>query len=151
MHLPHIQPFEKNPRYFFTACLEGRRPVLACQAVFDLLSGIWTRSAVHDGWFVGRFVIMPDHVHFFAMSAHEAKPRAEWHKMWKSVSARFLVWEFNIGSPVWQPDTFDHILRNKKSYAEKWAYVRENPVRKGLVGSVAEWQWQGEINVLRLE
>ena len=59
--------------------------------------------------------------------------------------------EFNINPPVWQSDTFDHILRNKKSYAEKWIYVRENPVRSGLVKMADEWPWQGEINPLQVD
>jgi hypothetical protein len=46
---------------------------------------------------------------------------------------------------------YDHILRNKKSYEEKWAYVRENPVRKGLVKTAAEWPWQGELNILSVD
>lgn len=150
MHLPHIVPFDKSPVYFFTACIEGRHPVLACQPAFDELSGIWTRSTVHDGWLVGRFVIMPDHVHFFATPAREAKPRSEWHKMWKSVSSRRLMREFKLKPPVWQADTFDHILRNGKSYEEKWRYVRDNPVRQGLVANSSAWPWQGEINAIRL-
>ncbi len=132
MHLPHIVPFDKSPVYFFTACIEGRRPVLNCQAAHDELTGIGRRSADHDGWFFGRFVLMPDHVHFFAMPVSEAKPLAQWHKMWKSVSARRLLKESNIAGHLWQADTFDHILRNKKSCAQKWQYVRENPVRRGL-------------------
>lgn len=71
MHLPHIQPFEKSPLYFFTASVEGRRPVLACQSAFEELTGIWTRSAALDGWYVGRYMLMPDHVHFFAMPASD--------------------------------------------------------------------------------
>jgi hypothetical protein len=34
---------------------------------------------------------------------------------------------------LWQPGFFDHILRSDESYAEKWNYVRDNPVRAGLV------------------
>jgi len=151
MHLPHIQPFEKDPLYFFTACLVGRRPVLACQQAYDRLTGIWARSASQDGWWVGRSVLMPDHVHFFASPAEDAKPRAEWHKMWKSLSSRQLCGEFKLVPPLWQTDTFDHILRNKKSYAEKWNYVRENPVRKGLVKAAIEWPWQGELNILSVD
>ncbi len=109
------------------------------------------RSAKRDGWFVGRFVLMPDHVHFFAVSTQASKPRDDWHKMWKSVSARRLMREFKLKAPVWQPDTFDHILRSSRSYAEKWHYVRENPVRRGLVKRAEDWPWQGEINILSVD
>lgn len=69
--------------------------------------------------------------------------------MWKSVSARRLAETLTLDPPIWQADTFDHILRSADSYAEKWEYVRQNPVRKGLVARFGEWPWQGEINVLR--
>ncbi|HEY4270535.1 MAG TPA: hypothetical protein VGM65_00875 [Candidatus Udaeobacter sp.] len=39
---------------------------------------------------------------------------------------------------------FDHLLRNDESYTQKWEYVRENPVRAGLVPLAADWPYQGE-------
>jgi len=46
---------------------------------------------------------------------------------------------------LWQPGFFDHLLRNDESYAQKWEYVRQNPVRAGLVDSAAAWRYQGKI------
>jgi hypothetical protein len=43
---------------------------------------------------------------------------------------------------------FDHVLRSDESYAEKWNYVRDNPVRAGLVKSADNWRYQGEIAVI---
>jgi hypothetical protein len=40
---------------------------------------------------------------------------------------------------------FDHLLRSNESYSQKWNYVRENPLRAGLVKSAADWPYQGEI------
>ena len=45
----------------------------------------------------------------------------------------------------WQPGFFDHLLRNDESYAQKWEYVRQNPVRAGLVKSAEDWPYQGEV------
>ncbi len=149
MRLPHVIPFARTPIYFFTACTSGRRPLLVDKRVLTCLSEIWSKSAQLDGWFVGRFVLMPDHLHFFASPSSEAKSRATWHKTWKSLSARRLADELAIVPPLWQPDTFDHILRSGESYGEKWNYVRENPVRKGLVTRTEDWPWQGEIHLLR--
>jgi hypothetical protein len=49
----------------------------------------------------------------------------------------------SFGSPA-----FSIILRSDESYAEKWNYVRENPVRAGLVRNASEWPYQGEIVVI---
>jgi hypothetical protein len=46
---------------------------------------------------------------------------------------------------VWEEGFFDHVLRSNESYSQKWHYVRENPVRAGLVRSVEDWPYQGEI------
>jgi REP element-mobilizing transposase RayT len=46
---------------------------------------------------------------------------------------------------IWQEGFFDHVLRNDESYTQKWNYVRENPVRAGLVGDAERWPYQGEI------
>jgi putative transposase len=40
------------------------------------------------------------------------------------------------------------VLRNDESYSQKWEYVRENPVRAGLVVRADEWPYQGELVVI---
>jgi hypothetical protein len=49
------------------------------------------------------------------------------------------------GDPIWQRGFFDHLLRSSESYSEKWNYVRENPVRAGLVSHANDWRYSGEI------
>ena len=147
MHLPHITPFSRCPIYYFTAATCERQRVLANQATYDCLTGLWKKSLEIDGWCVGRFVIMPDHLHVFSCPREDAHSRALWLKMWKSVSARQLSDEIGVPLPLWQADTFDHILRSAKSYSAKWDYVKNNPVRHGLVKNSDDWPWQGEINV----
>lgn len=148
MRLPHVIPFSRAPIYFFTACTANRRPLLANERAFVCLREIWSKSTSLDGWFVGRFVLMPDHAHFFAAPSPDAKRRDAWLKLWKSVSARRLAKDLNVVPPFWQADTFDHILRSAESYGEKWEYVRANPVRAGLIERPDDWPWQGEINPL---
>jgi REP element-mobilizing transposase RayT len=50
-----------------------------------------------------------------------------------------------LHAPIWQAEFFDHLLRSEESYAQKWQYVRENPVRKRLVKVPDDWPWQGEV------
>jgi hypothetical protein len=50
--------------------------------------------------------------------------------------------------PFWQKRFFDHVMRSAESYEQKWTYVRDNPVRAGLVGRAEDWPYQGEIHHL---
>jgi putative transposase len=58
--------------------------------------------------------------------------------------------ELRFSGNIWQKEFFDDVLRSSESYSQKWDYVRENPVRAGLVARVEDWPWQGEIEPLIL-
>ena len=147
-HFAHLPSFRDNPIVYFTACTFQRRKILASAKCEEILREIWQRSVQHDGWWVGSYVVMPDHVHFFARPAVDARPKQDWVGMWKSVSARRIAATLSIKPPIWQSDYFDRYLRSSESYSDKWQYVEQNPVRAGLVVSVEDWPYRGTINDL---
>jgi len=49
--------------------------------------------------------------------------------------------ESAIPAPHWQKGFFDHVLRSAESYSQKWHYVRENPVRAGLISRWEDWPY----------
>ena len=129
---------------FLTVCTRARAPILAGEEIHHLLVSQW-RSA--DSWTVGRYVILPDHVHLFASPSDLDAPDVRaWVRYWKSLATR--NWPVGRDGPIWQRDVWDRQLRTGDSYARKWEYVRDNPVRHGLVACAQEWPYQGELNVL---
>jgi REP element-mobilizing transposase RayT len=92
---------------------------------------------------VGRYAIMPDHVHLFVRGGCGFR-LGIWFGVLKQVLAKAAHLERAQGQ-IWEEGFFDHVLRSDESYSEKWNYVRENPVRAGLVKSADEWPYQGEI------
>jgi REP element-mobilizing transposase RayT len=92
---------------------------------------------------VGRYVIMPDHLHLF-IRGPDGFQLGQWMGMLKQALAKRIP-HVRAKSPIWQRGFFDHLLRNDESYAQKWKYVRENPVRAGLVNNADEWPYSGEI------
>jgi hypothetical protein len=59
----------------------------------------------------------------------------------KGTSARSINELFGSCGPVWQDESFDHILRGNESFAQTVEYIRENPVRKGLVKRPEDYPW----------
>jgi putative transposase len=137
-----------NPIFFLTACVSRRRQALANPAAAHELRKAWVAAQAIHGWRVGRFVIIPDHVHFFARPRLEAKTLAGFMRDWKKWTARRILAIDEAPAPLWQPEFFDHLLRSPQSYAEKWEYVRMNPVRAGLARNAADWPFSGEIESL---
>jgi REP element-mobilizing transposase RayT len=82
-------------------------------------------------------VIMPDHTHLLFTALRDpggwtyALP--EILRAIKGASARSINKLCNSKGPLWQDESFDHVLRGNKSLLETVEYIRQNPVRKGLV------------------
>jgi len=138
-----------NPIFFITTCTEDRMNILANPEVAAILVEEWKTTHARHRWHIGRYVIMPNHVHFFCTPENEADDLSVFMKFWKEWTSKKIKKTCNIieGS-VWQKEFFDHLLRSEESYAEKWDYVLNNPVRAGLVKEVGEWPWQGEIEII---
>lgn len=143
-HLPHLVPFAAEPLVFFTVVVQDRHAMLNNERAHAVLRDIWERSAECNGWFVGDYILMPDHVHLFARASRTADPMRGWVRMWKSVSARRIA---TAGS-LWQRDYFDRFLRHGDDYTEKWSYVESNPVRASLVARPEDWPYRGRIHRL---
>ena len=92
---------------------------------------------------VGRYVIMPDHVHLFVCGGIDFI-LSWWIGLLKQCLAKAAA-ETRAGDKPWQEGFFDHKLRSDESISQKWDYVRENPVRAGLVSHADDWPYQGEI------
>ena len=148
-HLPHLSPFASEPLVFVTVVAAGRRVVLDNEEAHEILRGVWARSAEKNGWWVGDYLLMPNHVHFFARASRTADPMKKWVQIWKSVSARALLKRCGLAGPLWQEDYFDRYLRSGENYTDKWRYVEVNPVRAGLVEQPEDWPYRGQIHPLR--
>ena len=131
------------PLYFLTICTLHKRPVLAHSAVHASFAEYARRGAEEMRAAVGRYVIMPDHMHLFVRLGIDMKLGLWVRGLKRAISANLPRTE--SGDSSWQPGFFDHVVRHSESYSEKWAYVIENPVRAGLVTVSSEWPYQGEI------
>ena len=82
-------------------------------------------------WWVEYFLLMPDHLH--ALLRFPPEPgMVQVVSNWKRGTARFQ-------RVKWQEGFFDHRIRNKGQAAEKWRYIRLNPVVKNLCFAEDNW------------
>ncbi len=135
------------PLYFITFCTFDRKPLLATDLFHTYFVTHMKRKSDED-IVCGEFVIMPDHIHLFL--------RVDPYRYTLGKTVGFIkqalsqpLRQQGITPPHWQPGFFDHILRNADSYSNKWNYVRNNPLRAGLVEHSSDWKYQGTITPIQ--
>jgi REP-associated tyrosine transposase len=152
MHKPRLRRldrvFQEVPIYFVTACTHSRGKWLNCIEMHRSFSDFCARG-IERGALVGRYVLMPDHIHLFVAFRPGGLTLSPWMKSLKNALSKTLR-AMGKASPHWQDGFFDHLLRSSESYQQKWLYVRDNPVRAGLVSRSEDWPYQGEINPLEM-
>jgi REP element-mobilizing transposase RayT len=138
---PRLEVFQscQAPLFFVTFNTRDRKPFLANDRVYRAVCDFCTKG-IPRGVGVGRFVLMPDHVHLFVRVISDLS-LAQWVRMLKREISKCI----NEEPPHWQEGFFDHLLRGRESYSQKWEYVRQNPVRAELVTTYEDWPYQGEI------
>jgi REP element-mobilizing transposase RayT len=113
-HPVHLEVHDRRDTpiiVYLTVCTKRRKPILANPAAHELLLASWREARL---WLVGRYVIMPNHLHLFCTPAinyggtsfvssqtslsevanlgrHSRRPSnalEKWVEFWKSHSAR---------------------------------------------------------------
>lgn len=84
-------------------------------------------------WRLHAAVVMPDHVHV-PLTVPAWLDLAGVVRSWK----RYLARTHGV---VWQRDFHEHRLRREEHLTAKFDYVRQNPVRAGLVQHAEDWPY----------
>jgi len=143
-HFPTVEVGFRSIIVFLTVCTHRRKSLLANEEAARRLIAAWQAA---NFWRVGRYVIMPDHVHLFcAPNTFPPRPLKNWIAFWRNHVTR--AWPQRNEIPIWQREYWDRQLRRDESYAQKWEYVENNAVRHGHVARAQDWPYQGELNIL---
>ena len=128
----------KSNLVFLTISTEKRVTWLANDATHRLLVGVWSSATA---WLVGDYLLMPDHLHLFCAPQDLHYGLEAWIAYWKR------LFTIQHGRKDWklQSRGWHHRLRDGESYSQKWLYVQENPVRKGLVKRMEDWRFKGRV------
>ena len=91
------------------------------------------------------FVVMPNHVHLLFTpiidSNGEPHPLAEIMKSIKGASSHSVNKLIRRRGPLWEPESFDRIIRSDADFEAKMIYILSNPVNAGLCSKPDAYPW----------
>ncbi|HUQ50059.1 MAG TPA: hypothetical protein VM056_05030, partial [Terriglobales bacterium] len=139
-NLPHYQKFD---RAHFVTFVTHERWVLPAEArdiVFNACRHFdGERLQLHAA------VVMPEHVHLILgllrNDLGEEFTFAETIGAIKGFTAHAINKTRGRQGSVWMDESFDHVLRCEDNLQDRIEYLRQNPVRRGLVSVPEEYRW----------
>jgi putative transposase len=148
--IPNWLPWDTSTIYFITFCVANRKRILANARAWETCRATFEKF---DRWTILSALAMPDHLHLLVAPAFDRDASvsafAKWFKRWFNDTYWNCRPSGSDGIPRtwhWQEGCFDRLLRSGESLSEKWEYVRQNPVRAGLVTNPDEWPYQFQFN-----
>jgi putative transposase len=132
-HSTHY-PARFGATFFITICCEARVANQLCRE--DIAQVLFeTGRCYHDTqkWYLKILLLMPDHLHMLVGIPGDAN-LSNLVRDFKRITAK-------IARIHWQRNFSDHRLRHDESEAEKFEYIRRNPVRAGLIRAEDEWSY----------
>jgi len=115
----------------------------ACILKDETLASIVEGSLLHfqgKRYVLSAWCVMPNHVHAIVTPLGD-HILSKILQSWKGFSGFEINRRLNRSGPVWQKESFDHIVRNADCYEKFVSYVERNPVVAGLVSRPSDWQF----------
>jgi REP element-mobilizing transposase RayT len=67
-------------------CSKERKPIFASTEPTKIIVDAWPEAV---SWLVGRYMIMPDHIHLFCAPATlPTEPLKQWVRYWKNIASK---------------------------------------------------------------
>ncbi|MCE5241266.1 transposase [bacterium] len=141
-HRPPREAYAGVGTVFFTFCVENRRPVLGGEVAHEcvaVLRSVLPRHASRGDV----FCFMPDHAHVLASGMLESADVWQAIVELKQITGRWF-WERKLGIR-WQRGFDARIMKPHQSLDAVIAYIRGNPVRRGLVRDCRDYAYSGSV------
>jgi REP element-mobilizing transposase RayT len=153
--LPHLQ--KADAAVFVTFCTGGRRVLpegardlvlehclRECGAA-DVARAPSPAKSLPPRIHLYAAVVMPDHVHLLLSPLRDENgwpfPLVNVLQCLKGATAHRINKLLHSSGPVWEEESFDHVLRSHEGLKNKCEYIRQNPVEAGLVRRPQDYRW----------
>ena len=78
---------------------------------------------------VGKYCIMPDHIHFILQVMADGNGRQVAAPTVSTIVGQMKRWvSRTLGTSIWQKSFIDRVIRNENAYYAVWRYIDNNPI-----------------------
>jgi len=126
--------------YFITACAHMQQNLFQRDQVARLMAATLLKYRDAGEFELHEYVVMPNHIHLLL----SVKPEQQLSRVIQLIKGGFshsLRENGMVMRTVWERRYYDRRVRDANEFAEFAHYIRENPVRKGLVERAEDYPY----------
>lgn len=109
--------------------------------IAKIISGSIDWIEQNTGWRIPSYVIMPTHIHCLMNGEKADRSLSKVLHLLKGYTGKKANEFLKREGAFWSPESFDHWCRSSGKEESAKRYIRNNPVKAGLVKSTDEWPW----------
>ena len=143
----------KGGTYFFTVITYNRRRFLTTDLARKCLKQAIEEIQAKRPFQIEGICLLPDHLHCIWKLPEDDN---DFSIRWGGIKSLFTFYYMDQGgkegtrnksrqrsgeAAIWQRRFWEHLIRDQQDYAKHMDYIHYNPVKHGLVSSVADWPW----------
>ncbi len=113
--------YSSNGFYFVTICTNHRKPFFKNTGLSNLVEDEIQKLSTIKGLKLDQFIIMPDHLHMIIVLDDCDLRLGEIVRRFKARISR------QITEKIWQPNYYEHVIRNEKALNKIRIYILNNP------------------------
>ena len=126
--------------YYITVCAHKHREHFQRSEIAELMVATFFQCRDAGEFELHEYVVMPDHIHVL-LSLRERQSLDRAVQAIKERFARVLREQGSFLKDVWQPQYHFRRVSNSEELREGARYIRQNPVRKGLVAAAEQYSY----------
>ncbi len=116
--------YSNNGYYFVTICTNNQKPYLDLENVKKIIKNE-IKSLEHiSGVKIDYWIIMPDHIHIIIILEKSIYHLGEIIRRFKAKTSK------TTGIKIWQPNYYEHVIRNEQALYKIREYIQNNPEKK---------------------
>ena len=122
--------------YFITAATAQRTPLFRKEPMAQLFIEVLFHYRDHKNYLLHEFVVMPDHFHLLISPTLSLERSLQLIKGGFSYRAKK---ELGFAGEIWEKSFYDRRVRGAEDYYNFKQYIRQNPVKQGLVAAFSDY------------
>ena len=129
--------YSTNGYYFVTICCSRRAKL--CLKYKSIIEKYLKNLEKYEGIKLDYYKLMPEHLHFILVLEEAKFAICCYIRDFKSKTTLEIKKNGFIGKRFWQPNYYDHIIRNEKALNKIRRYIENNPYVAAERSSAIPW------------